>query len=64
MNKGAPFDLRNTGDAAIIVAITTECGSVVRLTLPPGGDISVNPVCENLELKADGAGENPFPPQS
>lgn len=52
LDRGASFSLSNTTPGGLDVSITTEKGTVIKIALPPGGEVDLSPVFENLKLSA------------
>lgn len=49
---GGSFRLENTTPGGLDVAIRTPRGTVIRVSLPPGGVVVIDPVFENLKMDA------------
>lgn len=49
LNRGAPFNYTNTGNAEQVVTIETAAGSKIEVRLAPGGEITAVPT-ENLRF--------------
>jgi hypothetical protein len=52
LESGQPFAMDNTTSGELLVSIATALGSVIHVSLPPGGSVRIEPALEKLIVDA------------